>query len=411
MLNIECGYTVFNQDMTLCQNVVPIEHHNLHYIPVCGIFYYNAIDFTEEELTIFIKKIYKIISNYEKHLLIERNTSITGSVEIKKNKFISGTYIIKSKTPFIATKPEVDLFPARMMVMLPMNYNISTFSSKLPPHYSTRASFMWYFLQIEFYNKANNVQSITNASINSIYLDLSNYTTFKHMDIAYELTPSNIKGINNIILTSIKKVGLYIQVIKSNELNLCYIHKCDRAIFNCTVAWSNLFSSINYKLFSYFTYVDSECCINCDKKINNFGIAIPIFENDSNIKEKNLAMLYCSNCSKFAEDIHFAYYVFKLNPLHNIIELHNNIYMIKYEYFIDIIKDMEDNILDIFMENFNKFHFQNTESNLYNKDPNNIIISCYSSISIISHIPNYNPNEDLILTTNIEFFQKLNYKL
>ena len=403
MLNIECGYTVFNQDMTLCENVVPIEHYGLHQIPVCGLCYYNAVDFTEEELVIFIKKIYKIISNYEKHLLVERNTSITGAVEIKKNQFINGTYIIKAKTPFITTKPEINLFPARMMVMLPITYNISSMSSKIPPHYSTRASFMWYFLPIQFYCKTNDVQSIINSSINSIYLDLSNYTIFKHMDITYELTPSNIRGINIVNLFSIKKVGLYIQKIKPGELNLCYIHKSDRSIFNSTVAWSNIFSAISYKLFSYFTYVnDGECCINCDKKINNFGTVLPF---DSEIKEGNLATIYCSNCFNYVENLGTSYYqVFKLNTLHNVIELHNRIYKIKYEYFIDIIKCMEENVLDVFMEKYNEMHYNNIESNLCNREPTNIIISSYSIMTTTDCIQkNYNKNEDLILITHLDF--------
>ena len=406
MLNIECGYTVYNQDMTLCENVVPIEHHGLHHIPVCGVFYYNKNDFTGEELEIFIKKIYKIISNYDTHLLVERNTSITGSVEIKKNQFISGTYIIKSKNPLIATKPDVDLFPARIMVMLPM----SSFNIKLPPHYSTRASFMWYFLPIQFYTKTNNVQSIINSFTNSIYLDLSKYTTFKHMDITYELVPANIKCINNIDLLSIRKIGLYVQIIKINELNVCYIHKCDRNIFNTTVSWSNIFSSLNYKLFSYFTYVNEDTCINCDKKINNFGIVIPIFDNECTVVNKGqLATIYCSNCFNVTRNLSNAYYVFKLNPLHNITEISNRIYIMKYEYFIDIIKDVEDtNILEIFMKNFNQFHFQNTESNLYNKIPNNIIISCYSIVTTVDNIPkSYNIKEDLILTVHSDFIQRV----
>jgi len=393
MLNFEYGYTVYDEELNIKSDllkfpIIPLpDGRKIHYKPTCGIIFYNVTDFAtplpdiETNLLNFIHSIYEIISQYEEHLLKERITATTGSCVIKKNKFINGTYLLKAQKPFMYTKKDIEQFPARIITALPITFDIlSKFS--LPPNYSTRASFMWYFIPMQF----ENIKKSTNSLISSIYLDFRNITVFNNRDITYNISYKDIKNLNIIFNKTYHRSSFFIKKIIDEESHISY------KIYNISLSEFNSYkyfilsiirdsSADRIRQFNYFKYVNgNKKCINCELCIFDIGFAVPIIDccesNESPPDlENTFASLFCIHCWCIQNKVPNLFYIV-CKESYNIEELYPDVYSIDYDNF----KKLISNTIEL------KKEFQTLIDSFLNKNPKKIILTYKSITYIINNI-------------------------
>ena len=298
MLNIEYQSTIFNDDLTKSDIIkpfplIPINNINVHYGATSGIIFYNeSLNFN---ILSFIEEITKIITPYDNHLLDTKIILNTPSAIITQKKIIPGTHFGNFAFFKKTLKSEI---PARLLV-----YNKENI---LPPHYSARAAFTWYFMPIN--NILEHFKDFTplgfskldevNAMISSIFYDASNLC--KLTGIVYELSikdfnieyiPSLLgdnaividKNYNLTIIDNYKSLyypKIYLpekkwEDVKDNVLE----HKC----FNCECKFIqecilvNIDSMLNLELVDctstnilLCTYCWNKSLVNVGYKINDF---------------------------------------------------------------------------------------------------------------------------------------------
>uniref|UniRef100_A0A6C0I373 Uncharacterized protein n=1 Tax=viral metagenome TaxID=1070528 RepID=A0A6C0I373_9ZZZZ len=349
MLNFEHNYTVFEPTGELSTDVkkFPLlilpNGHTIHYRPTCGIIYYNkehSKDRDKDEIIFskkceaLIEKIYEQISKHEEHLLKERVTAVTGSCAIKHNKFVNGTYMIKSKNPFFRTKKNVDKFPARALILLSNN---TYYDNNMPPHYSTRASFTWYFMPMQFDLYIQNM-SYANALISSIYIDSEHFTKFPHNTITY-----NLKYIINFLAIKIKNKLIITEIGNNENAHMQYsMSSCDDKIFE--ILYFLNYDRINpatIKDFDEINYInDEKKCISCGTANIPFCIAATISNCDCDNEEIDLYYIFCADCWNSTIEIKNIpkkyYYIMPLYNKCTITEIFPKIYSILKEDFYKI---------------------------------------------------------------------------
>lgn len=371
MLNFEHNHTTYKVDEEgeLCPSedikkfpiITTKNGKHLHYKATCGVIYYNKTDSEIYSINIIelIKKLHKIISTKEDHLLTERITAVTGSCVVKQNMFINGTYMIKTQKPFLATKKNVDKFPARALIILPNKYEIDYYNN-CPPHYSARASFTWYFMPIQYNLPIHGIGHV-NALISSIYLDFEDTTKFNHCDFVTKISYSDCKLVNTI-----------------NNINYRFLLLGNKNIEQGTLLCVN--THIPYSIMRknmIKTYDEIECvnnerlCNCCNKDVSDFSIGV-VLEFNNIIPIVSLFCLLCSDFYNVRKKK--AFFIFSANPV-NVIKILPGIYQISQQDFIHSLLGVNVNIT----EELSKF------------PPEYNILFADSPIQyIIGNVPNYN---------------------
>jgi hypothetical protein len=322
----------------------------LHYKSTCGIIYYNSIN-TEnlypDSIIELMTKIYEIISKYEDHLLVDRVTAVTGSCVVKQNIFMNGTYMIKAKKPYIFSKKNIRVFPARALIMLPNIYEIN-FANNCPPHYSTRASFTWYFMPIQYNLFIGGINSV-NTVISSIYLDCENKIKYNHRDAIYHhLTYSDFTSVNTIDIVIDDKFILY----SDHGLckMLCVGPQRIPALHQTLCSGSQ--SKLNkIKTYDDIEYVNNEKkCNSCDKELSNFSIGIPLEYNDT----IPMVSLLCVSCWSYKPDSRKKNYFIFSSTAVQVNKVYSKIIEITQENFIKMLSCSNQNI-DLITRELSKF--------------------------------------------------------
>jgi hypothetical protein len=322
---------------------------------------------------------------------------MTGSCVVKKNKFVEGTCLIKSQTPFKFTKKDIKQFPARMLVYLPINFN--TYSrynddgtkkniGKLPPQYSTRASFMWYIMPMQF----ESIQYSMNSIISSIYLDFNNTSKYNHNDIIYNI--SNKDFMHNIIDCRDEIYPRFSSLlIKDGESHSIIVNICGYTKYQIGSLFKHE-SIDNIVPFNYLQYVNCENqCICCSKSVIGVGVSF-IYD------ETNLAQLYCLNCiPDIINSLELNIFI-TCDKIYDIEKLEESIYSIDYNNFIKLITPSKK-LFEYIMARYNELHYTNNKSSLYNKFPKKIIITNKSYNYVLNYITL--DIENLLLITETEF--------
>ena len=222
MLNIENAYTIYNDDLSLSENIEfypNLTENNIqnelnpkiHYRATTGIIFYNSnLNFN---LQTFVELIADKIKKYEDHLLSPKISSVTTATMIKHENIIPGTY--SGKYPYFKQILNISV-PARLL-----NYaddlkydSISKYNPhELPPFYSTRSAFTWVFLPITKILELESFYSLNqvNAMIASIFYDRSNLCKIKDNSDIFKLSindfniqyiiknkTNNVNNVNNI---------------------------------------------------------------------------------------------------------------------------------------------------------------------------------------------------------------------
>jgi len=367
MLNFEHNHTVFKLndetgELYLSSDVRPfpiintIHGKSLHYKATCGIIYYNKKNGEADEtcengetystkIINLVMGIYNIISKHEDHLLKERVTAVTGSCIVKQNIFTNGTFMLKAKKPYMVSKKNIEQFPARALIILPKNYQINY--SNYPPHYSTRASFTWYFMPVQYDLSIDSISSI-NALISSIYLDIENNIKYNHNDITNYIKYSDCISIN-IINTKINDKFIIFDNLPQNES--IWPVECSLLC----IGTKNRIPS--YKMNKKFikTYNDVECvnsekkCDSCDEDVSNFSVGFPLEYN--NIIP--IVSLLCHSCwsSSNKYDFKKSCFIFSTNLI-NVIKMYPKIYKITQKNFIEALSEQ---YIDLVKNDLQKF--------------------------------------------------------
>jgi hypothetical protein len=348
MLNIEHNHTIykFNENdksgkLCMSPDVKPYpifttkSGKKIHYKATCGIIYYNNTehDLYSPKIIELVTKIYDIMSKNEDHLLIERATAVTGSCIVKQNIFTNGTFIIKSKKPYMISKKNINKFPARALIMLPSNYKITY--NNCPPHYSTRASFTWYFMPIQYNLWASGIFcgiNLVNALISSIYLDIENNIKYNHNDITNSITYEDMISINTINIESLinDKFIIFEKNKGKDTETLLYIGQ-------------KRIPTYRMKKKNFYTYNDVECvnnekkCNSCDADVSNFAVGI-ILEYNNIIP---IVSLFCTDCSLYN---HKSCFIFSSNIV-NLYKIYPNIFEITQSNFINSLPDEYKDII------------------------------------------------------------------
>jgi molybdopterin/thiamine biosynthesis adenylyltransferase len=410
MLNFEHGYTLYNDNLELNSEsnikkfpIVSLPNGSkIHYRPTCGIIFYNiknfvnsteSVDFIDAQIYLYMMNIYETIKHYDSHLIKERITAITGACIVKKNKFVSGTHIIKSPNVFKFTKKNIKKFPARLIVYLPIHFNAySRYNDDgtrnhgiLPPQYSTRASFMWYIMPMQF----ECIKLSINSIISSIYLDYNKTSKYNDKDIIYNISHEDINyniidfkdGFMNEYFAFLIKKGIthssIINISKTSKWRLISIFKCA--------------SIDNILQFNCFNYINKNKCIDCDKIVSDIGIAALCGESE--IDDKPLATLYCVNCWPICD---WDNYFIMCNESPIIEEIADSIYSIDYDAFIQLITPTKK-LCEYFINIYNQQHYQNNKSLLYNIYPKKIYITYKSFNYALNNIDRVSTNLLLII--------------
>ena len=417
MLNFEHGYTLYNDNLELNSEsnikkfpIVPLpDGSKIHYRPTCGIIFYNVKNFVnsgesaafiDNQIYLYMMNIYEMIKHHDAHLIKERITAMTGSCIVKKNKFVSGTYIIKSPKVFKFTKKNVKKFPARIFVYLPINFNAHLRYNDdgtknhgiLPPQYSTRASFMWYIMPIQF----ESIKFSINSIISSIYLDYNKTSKYNNNDIIYNILREDInlniidfRDLNDNYLSFLIKKGQFFNKI----INICKTSKWKLiSIFKHTAI-------DNIVPFNCFHYINKKCCISCDDSID---IGIATIWGDYEIDKKTNAMLYCVNCWTISDLVN---YFIVCDESSIIEEIADCVYSIDYDIFIQLISPTK-RAYEYFINIFNSLHFNNNTSQFYNTYPTKIIITNKSFNYVLNNIINSSTNlllfiDDLVIIDDL----------
>ena len=314
MLNIENGYTLYNEDLTLrtgkdvkpmcnINNVKKNEENNvkkneekneenekneeeneekneeknednissyIHYRPTTGVIFYNAsINFNLEQ---FVLNIVEIIKHYEFHLLIPKITNISSSVQIKHEKFIAGTYC--GKYQYFKQTLSGKL-PARLLNYAENNNN------ELPPYYSVRSAFTWFFIPITSVIKLTNFINLNqvNIMLASIFYDTSNLCKFKDNDEVFKISINdfNIKHIENpfseknaLLISSIEEIDK----IDENNKKIKFIDNYKLLIYSHLNLVDSL-PNVNWENIESNTFKKTEC-FNCACKNINDCIAVDV---------------------------------------------------------------------------------------------------------------------------------------
>jgi len=373
MLNFEHNYKLYDPELNIIPNaekfpIIEVSGKKMHYKATCGVIYYNPY---EDENTVFssklsdlIIKIHEIISNYEEHLLIKRPTAITGSCVVKQNLFKNGTYMLKMKNPYIRSNNEYK-FPARALILLPTNYK------QFPPHYSTRSSFTWYFIPMNFNFKIYNMYSL-NSIISSIYIDYENLIKYNHNDIIYDISCEDYNKLN-IININIEHYKFLITEGNNLSRNLFYVDTRNR---NFKFSKFNLIKS-----FDDIKYInDEKKCNSCDDIIDDFAIGAPLIDNNEKYDKYNpniVVSIFCINCWLFrTEGPKKKYYLFSIKKSVPAMEIYDNIFFITKENFINSIPD--EHLTEI-IEKLNIFNL--TDILLINTSIKNIVQSTFNIMS------------------------------
>jgi hypothetical protein len=356
MLNFEHNYTIykFNESddgkLSMSSDVKPYPiitakgGKKMHYKTTCGIIYYNN---TENELYSpkiieLVKKMYDIMSINEEHLLVDRVTAVTGSCIAKQNIFTNGTFIVKTKKPYMISKKNINKFPARALIILPNNYKITY--NNYPPHYSTRASFTWYFMPIQYNIWTCGIycgMGLVNALISSIYLDIENNIKYNHNDITNSIKYEDSISVNTInieLLVNDKFIIFETSVANAaNETKLLYIGKKKIPTYRM------------YKK-NIYTYNDVECvnnekkCNSCDKDVSDSSVGV-ILEYNNIIPIVSLFCFYCCPLN------HKSCFIFSSNMV-KVYKIHTHIFEISQN---DFIKSLSDQHTDIIANELSKF--------------------------------------------------------
>lgn len=377
MLNFEHGYTKYDENLSInaSENIKkfpiiellgdPFKKKIYYKNAVSGIIFYDLNTFGANELNVlkFISELYKIICDYDDHLLIDKITAITGSCVIKTSgKFKKETKLVKSHIPFTKTNPAVSEYPARILMALPLDYDVKYMA--MVPHYSARASFTWHFMPMQFdYEKSMNLY------VTSIYLDVNNFTRYNHLDLVYNMP---ICDLNNCNMITIKNRTIKFKLFINKNTNKIHgMHpKVNIPHF---IAPPLIYPMDN------FNYINnSKICLECEINLSTEGgIAIEI--DEYNILEKKNVYLFCDNCWYKNNTITCSkyYHVFPMTKEYHFDVLYDNIYMMEYSDFIEMI---EDNILftEYYYNLFNGLNIKTTPKKI-------IILNTYIN-TLIHHI-------------------------
>jgi hypothetical protein len=418
MLNFEHGYTLYDDNLELNSEseikkfpIVQLPNGSkIHYRPTCGIIFYNIKNFIQldantpndiidSQIYSYMMSIYEIIKHHDAHLIKERITAMTGSCIIKKNKFVSGTYLIKSSNVFKFTKKNVKKFPARMLVYLPIHFNShSRYNDDgtrnngiLPPQYSTRASFMWYIMPIQF----ENIKFSINSTISSIYLDYNKTSKYNNKDIIYNITHEDI-NCNIIDCRDGFMHGSFTFLIKKGQFHTVIINISRISKWKIIPIFKNI-SIDNIIPFECFHYINKKNCIDCSKIVEDIGIASLCGEFE--INEKPVATLYCVNCWPTCE---LDDYFIMCDESHVIEEISDSIYSIDYDIFIQLIIPTKK-LYEYFINLYNRLHYDNDKSLLYNKYPKKIFITNKSFNYVLNNTDILSANSTNLLLIIDEF--------
>jgi hypothetical protein len=342
----------------------------IHYKATCGIIYYNITDseLYSPKVIELVKKIYDIMSTNEDHLLVERATAVTGSCIVKQNIFTNGTFIIKTKKPYMISKKNINKFPARALIILPNNYRITY--NNYPPHYSTRASFTWYFMPIQYNLWIDGIScgmGLVNALTSSIYLDIENNIKYNHNDVT-----NNIKYEDSVLINTIN-IELLI-----NDKFIIFENSGENMLLCIGKQRIPAYRMYKKKIYTYndVEYVNNEKkCNSCDNDVSDFSVGV-VLEYNNIIPMVSLFCFYCcplNNKSCFI----FSSNIVKIN------KIRSNIFEISQSNFI---KSLSDQYTDTITHELSKFpptyNILFTNSNIQDITNLNINISQYIMIKL-----------------------------
>lgn len=324
MLNFEHQSTIFNEDLTKKDintpfPIIPIDNINVHYGATSGIIFYNAsLNFN---LSAFIEEIIKCISPFDTHLISTKIALSTSSSIIKQERVIPGTHF--GKYPFFKKTIKTET-PARLFIQ---NKEIT-----LPPYYSARASFTWYFMPISTILNIHEFENLNevNAMISSIFYDASNLCKLDGLVYCLSVEDFNIEYLpkltedvallidiqNNLTIIDNYR-SLYYPKINLSEKkwedvkDIIPYHNC----FNCNCKFIqecilvNVDDILNVSLdlldsnILLCTYCWNKCSVNIGYKINDFvNLDYAIFTN-SKVEEIVQGVYKFNNIILVAENL------------------------------------------------------------------------------------------------------------